>query len=121
MIRFVLLFLIISGKLHAEKTQMLRFQRDNGRQYSIEEVAEYKGRIPHLNAFTVCHWERLKFFVVRDTCPWAFCYKNTDDFKDHQCTQFWYNRDLDSGGRYVKVAGGFGDNSYGGEYIILLL
>ena len=114
-------FILIVQKILCKETEMLRFQLNNGRKYSIEEYAEFKGKIPHLNAFTVCHWERLKFFVVRDTCPWAFCYKNTDDFKDHQCTQFWYNRDLDSGGRYVKVAGGFGDNSYGGEYIILLL
>ena len=96
-------------------TKILAFQSDSGGDYSTEEWAEFKGTIPHLDEFTVCHWEKLMFFSVRDSCPWAFCYKNTKNHADHHCTQFWYNRDAASGGRYVKAAAGFGDNSYGGK------
>ena len=99
----------------ANLSKMLRFQSGSNGKYSTEEWAEFKGKIPHLSAFTVCHWERLAFFSVRDTCQWAACYKLTDAEADHHCTQFWYNRDVDSGGRYIKAAGGFGDNSYGGK------
>ena len=100
----------------AQKSKILRFQINNDENYSTEEWAEFKGKIPHLNAFTACHWERLRFFSVRDTAQWAFCYKNGEDQNDLRCTQIWYNRDPASGGRYVRVAGGFGDNSYGGIY-----
>ena len=113
-IKLLILFIFVPN-VTPKGTKILKFQSKSDGNYSIEEWAEFKGKIPHLDAFTVCHWEKLMFFVKRDTCPWAFCYKNTDDFKDHQCTQFWYNRDPASGGRYVKVARGFGDNTYGGK------
>ena len=98
----------------SKSTPILKFQIDSGGVYTTSEWAELKGKIPHLNSFTVCHWELLRFFSVRDSCPWAFCYKNEDVYADHHCTQLWYNRDTASGGRYVELAAGFGDNSYGG-------
>ena len=100
-------------------TKILKFQ--DGRHfgsYSIQEWARFKGEIPHLDTFTVCHWEKLAFFSVQETCPWSFCYKYGNTFDDHHCTQLWYDRDVDSGGRYVMLAGGFGDGSYGGKFII---
>ena len=110
-------FILFLGTQHVEPsgTKILAFQRDSGGDYSTEEWAEFKGTIPHLNEFTFCWWEKLMFFSVRDSCQWAFCYKNTDDHADHHCTQFWYNRDSASGGRYIIASGGFGDNSYGGK------
>ena len=108
---FLLFHMVLSGS-----TKMLKFQSESGGKYSTEEWAQFKGIIPHLTSFTVCHWEKLRFFSVRDTSLWAFCYKNEDVFTDHHCTQLWYNRDPGSGGRYVTASGGFGDNSYGGEH-----
>ena len=111
-------FILVLGAQLVEPsgTKILAFQQDSGGHYSIKEWAEFKGTIPHLNEFTFCWWEKLMFVSVRDSCQWAFCYKNTNDHAaDHHCTQFWYNRDAGSGGRYVRAAGGFGDNSYGGN------
>ena len=108
------LFVIFSP---SNLSKILRFQFGSNGQYSTEEWAEFKGKMPHLSAFTVCHWERLEFFSVRDSCPWAACYKVVNEEADHHCTQFWYNRDAGSGGRYIKAAGGFGDNSYGGKLV----
>ena len=95
--------------------QVLQFQ-SGPKGYSTEEWAVFNGKIPHLGAFTVCHWEKLRFFSERETYPWAFCYKNEDVFEDHHCTQFWYERHADSGGRYIVAHGGFGDNSDGGKF-----
>ena len=107
----LLLITLLSG----QALKILKFQSNSeAKKYSTEEWARFKGKIPRLNSFTVCHWERLRFFSVRDTSIWAFCVKTRDVYTDHQCTQFWYNRDTDSGGRYVVASGGFGDNSYGG-------
>ena len=90
---------------------VLRFQSGDAG-YSTEEWAEFTGTIPHLDQFTVCHWERLRFFSIRDTCIWAFCHKKNGFLK---CTQIWYNRDVESGGRYIRPAGRFGDDSYQGK------
>ena len=95
--------------------QVLKFQAGSAGSYSTSEWAELKVPLPPLAEFTVCHWEKLLFFSVRDSCQWAACYKLADSPVDHHCTQFWYNRDAGSGGRYVRAAGGFGDNSYGGN------
>ena len=116
MMKSLLLFLFLCShvpSLHASK--ILQFQSESGGTYSTEEWAEFKGKIPHMMSFTACHWEKLRFFSVRESCHWAFCYKNTNASADHHCTQFWYIRDPDSGGRYVHAYGGFGDNSFGGN------
>jgi hypothetical protein len=110
----LLLFLFISS-VATKTTKILKFQSESDGVYTTEEWAEYREKISHMDSFTACHWERLRFFSVRDSCPWAFCYKNKDVFEDHHCTQMWYNRDIASGGRYVTFAGGFGDGSYRGN------
>ena len=109
----LLIMLLIVEAGHTIK--ILKFQSNTEGAYSTEHWAQFKGNLPHLKAFTVCHWERLRFFSVRETPIWSFCYKNQDVFADHHCTQFWYYRDSGSGGRYVIASGGFGDNSYGGK------
>ena len=38
-----------------------------------------------------------------DSCPWAACYRAVKEEDGHHCTQFRYNRDADSGGRYIKA------------------
>ena len=69
---------------------------------SVEEWAEFRGVMPHLTTFTACwsvlrhhsalhcvvyRWERLRHFVTRDSCPWAYCYKLQDTESDHHCAQ----------------------------------
>ena len=69
---------------------------------SVEEWAEFRGVMPHLTTFTACwsvlrhhsalhcvvyRWERLRHFVTRDSCPWAYCYKLQDTGSDHHCVQ----------------------------------
>ena len=115
----LILVLLFQSLTRAQKPQILRFQVNNVETYSTEEWVEFKGKIPHMNSFTACHWERLRFFSVRDSCPWAFCYKTKNIESDHHCTQLWYNRDAVSGGRYIIASGGFGDNSNGGNLNIV--
>ena len=108
-------FLLLSCA-SAEKTLMMRFQMNRiGVNFSTEEWVEYKTKVPHLSAFTNCQWVRLRFFSVEETTLWSYCYKRSSEPSDHYCTQLWFNRDAASGGRYVRVAGGFGDSSYGGK------
>ena len=108
-------YIILIQLLSVNSLKILKFQSQSEGSYSTKEWAQYKGRIPHLNSFTACHWEKLRFFSARDTPLWAYCYKTQDIFTDLHCTQLWYNRDSGSGGRYVTASGGFGDNSYGGN------
>ena len=108
----IMLFQISWG----EKPKIMRFQVNN--KYvaaSVEEWAIYKEEIPAFESFTACHWELLRFFNNRDTCPWSLCYKMKDIDNDFECVQFWYNREPDSGGRYVVASAGFGGGLYGGK------
>ena len=116
---YFLFLILLKSLLSAQKSKILRFQLDNpSNNYSTEEWAEFKGEIPHLNSFTACHWEKIRFFSVRDTVIWSFCYKTKDVESDHHCTQFWHNTHAESGGRHVWINGGFGDKSYGGSCIL---
>ena len=41
--------------------------------WSEKEYLEYKENLPELNVFTVCHWEKTKFFSERINTIWAYC------------------------------------------------
>ena len=47
------------GSSQSHETFMLNFQRSGN--LSDSEWAEFDGEIPHLQAFTECHWEKLQF------------------------------------------------------------
>ena len=98
----------------SQKPKIFRFQANNKYTFSVEEWAEYNGEILPFSSFTACHWEKLRVFNARDTCPWSLCYKNKNRDRDFQCIQFWYIREPNSGGRYVVASAGFGGSAYGG-------
>ena len=79
----------------------MKFQTKKG--FSPYEWAEYKGKIPHMKAFTVCYWEKLDFFNIRAHTVWSYCTVN-DDPHDMKCLQFWAKRDYKvSSGRNLVV------------------
>ena len=41
--------------------------------WSSNEWVQYKEEIPPLKEFTVCHWERLRYFSSSDTTVWTYC------------------------------------------------
>ena len=52
----------------------ISFQRSKN--LSTEEWAEFKGDMPDLKEFTVCHWEKLSSFNDQINTIWGYCFKN---------------------------------------------
>ena len=55
----------------AGKGFKVSFQYDGS--WSSDEWVEYRGNIPKLKEFTVCHWERLHYISTSDTQAWSYC------------------------------------------------
>ena len=55
----------------SDKSFKVSFQYDGT--WSRNEWVEYKGTIPRLEEFTVCHWERLHYFSSSQTVAWSYC------------------------------------------------
>ena len=79
---------------------MLNFQRSGN--LSDSEWAEFDGEIPHLKAFTECHWEKLQFFNTKSHSIWNYCtIMSANSTMD--CLQMWYMRDQISAGRNIEL------------------
>ena len=63
----ILLLLFFSSLVEPKTTKILKFQSVSDGVYTTEEWAAYREKIPHMDSFTACHWERLRFFSVRDS------------------------------------------------------
>ena len=93
-----------------EESFLLAFQNSKG--LSPDEWAEFDGKVPHLKAFTSCHWEKLHFFNIKSHSIWNYCtIKNRTASID--CTQMWYRRGLVAAGRDITVGVGIGPNNIG--------
>ena len=93
-------FLIFIKTHKCQETFLMEFQKQRG--FSPYQWAEYKGKIPHMKAFTVCYWEKLDFFNSKSHNIWSYCTMN-DDPDDMECAQFWAKRDFASSGRNIVV------------------
>ena len=54
----------------------LSFQRL--RNLSTDEWAEYKGNMPDLKEFSICHWDKLKSFNDQINNVWSYCFQTKD-------------------------------------------
>ena len=103
--------LILAACLHTTYSQesfQLSFQKSGS--LSSEEWAEFTGTIPHLSAFTSCHWEKLDYFNFKYHYVWNYCtIKSISDNID--CIQFSYSRDVLTAGRGVDVLISFGSGN----------
>merc|ERR1712240_613544 len=93
-----------------QQSFLLAFQKSKG--LSSSEWAEYNGDIPHIKAFTSCHWEKLQFFNRKSHYVWNYCTikRSTDNM---ECIQMWYKRDITSAGRDIVVGISFGRGNIG--------
>ena len=88
------------GSSQSHETFMLNFQRSGN--LSDSEWAEFDGEIPHLQAFTECHWEKLKFFNMKSHSIWNYCTIMSPN-STMDCLQIWYKRDLLTAGRNIEL------------------
>ena len=67
--------------IHASSSFAISLQTSG--EISINEWAKYKGVMPHLQEFTVCHWDKLEYFSDDVSSLWSYCIQNNVnvDFK----------------------------------------
>ena len=68
---FVSIFLLLIWSCVISGTFILDFQSTVN--LSTEEWAEYTGKIPPMNEFTSCLWEKLRKFASDYTAVWGYC------------------------------------------------
>jgi hypothetical protein len=106
--RKILLLSSIFHSFNCQESFLLPLQKSGST--SSEEWAEFTGVIPHLAAFTACHWEKLHYFNFKYHYVWNYCtIKSISDKID--CIQFSYSRDVSTAGRGVDVLISFGSGN----------
>ena len=96
--------------ISCQESFLFAFQKSRG--LSTSEWAEYDGKISHLKAFTCCHWEKLDFFNAKSNYMWNYCTINTPS-DEMVCMQIYYQRDINSHGRDIRVGLSFGRGNFG--------
>lgn len=72
-IRGVIKFIILSLFLPVTNAKRFMVHLQSSEKWSKNEWMEYKGHIPELTEFTVCHWENLRYFSSSETTVWSYC------------------------------------------------
>ena len=71
LVTFLVIVVMLSSVSANGNTFKVSFQYDGS--WSSDEWVKYRGAIPPLEEFTVCHWERLRYFSTSDTTVWSYC------------------------------------------------
>ena len=78
----------------------LSFQRS--RNVTTNEWAEYKGDMPVLKEFSVCHWDRVKYFNDQINTIWSYCFK-TKQIELIDCFQLHISLIHSTANRHVRI------------------
>ena len=100
-ILFVISFLLSHGISTGKSFEML-FQSSS--YWSANEMAEFKGPIPTLTEFTICHWEKLAYLSERNSNIWSYCYQNGKEQAKMNCIQVYSMGDQASYNRNIVYA-----------------
>ena len=98
----------IYGLVSATPTFVVSFQSSGG--WSTDEWVEYDGKIPRLEKFTACHWEKLRHFSSDIMTVWSYCIADRIDNANMECTQLYYSGDSTSSSQQVILSGWVGEN-----------
>ena len=65
-------------------------------EWSKDQVIKYQGNIEELKEFTICYWERNKYFSHDSSTIWSYCFIENKNDTDWKCVQLYYrgNRSL---------------------------
>ena len=83
----------------------------NKQRYTIDTWAKYLGTMPSIQEFTVCHWERLKYFSLASSNVWSYCITKIEyktgygGAKIPRCIQLYHHGDATTANRQVRIYG----------------
>ena len=84
-------------------TFILDFQSSGN--LSTEEWAEFTDKIPPMNEFTSCLWEKLRKFASDYTAVWGYCKQKSNTDQSIKCTQFYHRGTPLTLNRHINVYG----------------
>ena len=99
----VIILLLLMWACIISGTFILNFQSTN--ELSTEEWAEYTGKIPPMDEFTSCLWEKLRRFATDYTAVWGYCKQKSQNDQSIKCTQFYHRGTPLTLNRHINVYG----------------
>ena len=102
------------GLVSATSTFVISFQSSGG--WSADEWVEYSGKIPRLEEFTSCHWEKLRYFSPDFMTVWSYCVADTNNKANMKCTQLYYSGNSTTTNQQV-ILGAWLDGGYGDFHV----
>ena len=102
-------FVLANEKGSSDENFEVVFQKDGG--WSTDEWMEYKNekqKIPFLNEFTTCYWDRLRYFSADYVSVWQYCGVDSISNKKMRCTQAYYRGNVNTAGRHMDLYGWIG-------------
>ena len=86
----------------ALNTFVVSFQSDGS--WSTDQWMKYNKKIVGIEKeFTLCHWERLRYFSTGVNAIWAYCYIKYDSDNKLGCWQLYSTTNIASAGRNVNL------------------
>ena len=84
---------------------IMSFQSGNKDKMSTDQWAEYTERIPPMQQFTSCFWEKLRYFATDYTNVWGYCKEKSKNDKSVKCTQFYHRGTKSTRNRHINIYG----------------
>ena len=101
LLTFICFFFFINES-RARSTFVVSFQSKG--ELSINHWMKYKNKITNIQKeFTVCHWEKLRYFSSDSNTVWSYCYLVSSSNEQMKCWGFYHRVNLASGGRNVDL------------------
>ena len=91
------------GLVSATSTFVVSLQNSGG--WSTNEWVEYGGKIPRLEQFTSCHWEKLRYFSSDIMTVWSYCIADKENAVSIKCTSLYYSGNGTSTDQQVILSG----------------
>ena len=92
------------NKSDASNTFIVSFQSDGS--WSTDQWMRYNPKIVNVKKeFTVCHWEKLRYFSTSINSVWAYCYITSDSDTKLKCWQLYHYTNFNSVGRNIDLVG----------------
>ena len=114
---FVILFVLRKRRyscVSTEKTFSISLQSNEI--LTTDEWALYNDRIPKLTEFTICHWDKIRYFSRDINTLWTYCYIKSKSSSLY-CIQMEYSLILSTANRHARLTVFHGDIMLSGEII----
>ena len=86
----------------AKHSFIASFQSDGS--WSTDHWMKYDRKISNVqNEFTLCHWEKIRYFSPSINTIWTYCYITVESDGELHCWTLYQSINLESAGRYVDV------------------